>query len=164
VSEALTLRWADIDDVNGELAFKSLQQRREPDMRRVPAPSALIELFGRLQASRLGDLPASRIWTWSRITAWRRVRRVFEAAGITGASAFPQALRISFAQQALEAGVPVAMVCRWLGVAALQTAWLAERQFDGCGSHWAQCIWDGIPKPSPVEQPPMSETTKDWRT
>lgn len=61
------------------------------------------------------------LWSWHRATAWRRVHAVMQEAGITGPQACPKALRHSFGIRAVNAGIPLNMVQKWLGDAQLST-------------------------------------------
>jgi integrase/recombinase XerD len=67
------------------------------------------------------DLAGDRLWTWSRTTAWRRVKEVMAGAGVTGTPAMPKGLRHGFGVNAFQASVPPHLVQRWLGHASLKT-------------------------------------------
>jgi integrase/recombinase XerD len=67
------------------------------------------------------DLMTTPLWSWSRTTAWRRVKEIMASAGITGAAAMPKGLRHSFGVKAFQSGVPPHLVQRWLGHASLET-------------------------------------------
>jgi integrase/recombinase XerD len=62
-----------------------------------------------------------RLWSMSRTTAWRVVKRVMAHAGIFGRGACPRGLRHSFGVGTLQAGVPITLLQRWLGHARLST-------------------------------------------
>jgi integrase len=62
-----------------------------------------------------------RLWSMSRTTAWRIVKRVMAHAGISGRGACPRGLRHSFGVGTLQAGVPITLLQRWLGHARLST-------------------------------------------
>lgn len=55
------------------------------------------------------------------MTAYRRIREVMEAAGISGPHASPKGLRHSFGVHAIQSGVPLNLVQRWLGHADMKT-------------------------------------------
>jgi integrase/recombinase XerD len=67
------------------------------------------------------DLTCNRLWRWSCTTAWRRVKEIMAAAGITGTPAMPRGLRHGFGVNAFQSGVPPHLVQRWLGHASLRT-------------------------------------------
>lgn len=67
------------------------------------------------------ELASARLWTWSRTTAWRRVKEVMAVAGVIGAPAMPKGLRPGFGVNAFQASVPPHLVQRWLGHASLKT-------------------------------------------
>ncbi len=90
-----------------------------PDVRRIPI--RLDREFGVRDAQRDPDLANERIWTWSRTTAWRRVKEIMAAAGISGTPAMPKGLRHGFGVNAFQSNVPPHLVQRWLGYASLRT-------------------------------------------
>ncbi len=63
----------------------------------------------------------TRLWPWSRTTDWGRVKQVMENAGIVGSHASPKGLRHSFGVHAVQSGVPLNLVQRWLGHAKMAT-------------------------------------------
>lgn len=140
ISEALALRWMDIEPARGALVIQSLQQRGVTRIRRVPAPPALIRRLLKLRTA--GSPPFDeRIWTWSRVTAWRRMRDIFEKAKIGGPLATPQGLRASFAKTALNGGVPKEIVCRWLGVSHLKVDSAHDQHESADDNPWKEILW-----------------------
>jgi predicted nicotinamide N-methyase len=63
----------------------------------------------------------ARLWPWSRMTGWRRVRDVMAQAGIRGPHGSPKGLRHGFGVAAVTADVPLNLVQTWLGHAQLST-------------------------------------------
>lgn len=126
ISEALQLTADRIDPAGGLVVFESLKKRRDGIFRAVPVPPALLDalelVHGISEAQRRPDGGAGlRLWTWSRSTAWRRVQEVMQAAGIAGPQASPKGLRHGFGVAAVQAGIPLNLVQRWLGHADLAT-------------------------------------------
>lgn len=140
ISEALALRWMDIEAARGTLVIKSLQQRGVTRIRHVPAPPTLIK---RLLELRTAGSPSfdERIWTWSRVTAWRRMRDIFGKAKIGGPLATPQGFRASFARTALNGGVPKEIVCRWLGVSHLKVDCTHDQHGSADDNPWKEILW-----------------------
>lgn len=124
ISEVLALTPAAIDVEAGLVALRTLKRRRFA-VREVPLPPQLIRaLEGRfgLGASRRAAMQYDeRLWPFSRTTAWRFVKSAMAEAGLSGRSACPRGLRHGFGVGALQAGVPVTLVQRWLGHARLST-------------------------------------------
>jgi integrase/recombinase XerD len=124
ISEALALTPAKIDLDNGAIQFETLKRRRAGIMRQVPVPPSLLQgmdrFFGLRRRQRDPQGGSERLWGWSRSTAWRRVKKVMSAAGITGSAAMPKGLRHSFGVASFLA-VPPHLVQRWLGHASLRT-------------------------------------------
>ena len=60
------------------------------------------------------------MWSWSRTTAWRRMKEVLDAAGIAeGPHKSPKGLRHGYGVQAAVSGVPPNMLRKWMGHASL---------------------------------------------
>jgi integrase len=62
-----------------------------------------------------GPAAQRHLWTWRRETAWRIVHEAMQRAGVEGCRACPKGLRHGFGVGALQAGVPLNLVQRWLG-------------------------------------------------
>ena len=78
-------------------------------------------VFGLRALQRDAVLSRRRLWCWSRITGWRRVKRLMAMAGVHGAAAMPKGLRHTFGVRAFESDMPPHLVQRWLGHASLRT-------------------------------------------
>ncbi|MFH9171076.1 tyrosine-type recombinase/integrase [Methylobacterium sp. NPDC017609] len=114
LSEALALSVTDLDP-GGSVAIRSLKKRGRTMVREVPVPEAVV--------TQLGQLPGASgsLWSWGRTTAWRHVKNVMAAAGITGLQASPKGLRHGFGVHAVRSGIPLNLVQRWLGHADIAT-------------------------------------------
>ena len=55
------------------------------------------------------------LWAISRSTAWRRVKAVMREARIAGTHASPKGLRHGFGVAAIQAGVPLNLLQKWMG-------------------------------------------------
>lgn len=120
ISEALALTPANIDFEARIIVFECLKKRRRHVYRSIPVPAGLLQsLRMLLRAGRFRD--NERIWPWSRMTGYRRVREVMERAGLNGTHASPKGLRHGFGVSAIQSGVPLNMVQRWLGHADMKT-------------------------------------------
>jgi integrase/recombinase XerD len=126
LSEALALTVDRVDLAAGVLVIESLKKRRTGIYRTVPVPPALLEALDmvhgvrELQARR-GRGQSIRLWPWSRMTGWRAVHAVMDAAGLDGPHASPKGLRHGFGVAAVSAGIPLNLVQKWLGHAQLTT-------------------------------------------
>lgn len=125
LSEMLALTPYDIDLELGVANVETLKRRSRGIIRQVPMPRRLLlELDREFHigvAHRDPLLGRRRLWSWSRTTAWRRVKEVMAAAGITGACAMPKGLRHAFGVNAFQTKVPAHLIQRWLGHASLRT-------------------------------------------
>jgi integrase len=124
ISEVLALTPASFQIERSLVAFVTLKRRRW-SVREVPIPPALMEMIAQeFSLTEIQDDPAAsrqRLWTMSRTTAWRVVKRLMEVAGVIGRGACARGLRHSFGVGTLQAGVPITLLQRWLGHARLST-------------------------------------------
>jgi integrase len=124
ISEILALTAATIDIESGVANIQTLKRRKRV-VRQVPLPSNVIielrRIFLLRKRQRDPDMACQRLWSWSRTTAWRRVKEVMAAAGIAGMPAMPKGLWHGFGVNAFESLVPPHLVQRWLGHASLRT-------------------------------------------
>jgi len=124
VSEVLALSAVSFQIGRGVVAIRTLKRRRHM-VREVPIPpelmAALDRHFGIAEAQRDAARAHVRLWPWCRETAWRIIKNVMLASGVWGSPACPRGLRHAFAVGALQAGVPLNLVQRWLGHARIET-------------------------------------------
>ena len=119
ISEALSLTAESIDFVSEQVIIKSLKKRGKKIFRAVPLPPDVMKIFKTWLARR----PASTnlLWPWCRMTGYRRIRDVMILAGISGGHATPKGLRHGFGVKAIQSGIPLTLVQRWLGHADIKT-------------------------------------------
>jgi integrase/recombinase XerD len=124
ISEGLGVTPLAIDREAGTVALITLKRRKTSVVRQVPIPAALIDeltkVFNLREREHDPRLCSSRLWRWSRSTAWRCVKQVMRRAAVSGAAAMPKGLRHTFGVAGFQA-VPPHMVQRWLGHASLRT-------------------------------------------
>jgi integrase len=126
LSEALSLTVDRVDLAASVLVIESLKKRRTGIYRAVPVPPALLEALGMVHGirelqSRRGKGQGILLWPWSRMTGWRAVHAIMDAAGLDGPHASPKGLRHGFGVAAVSAGIPLNLVQKWLGHAQLTT-------------------------------------------
>lgn len=124
VSEVLALTPASFQIERGVVAFITLK-RRSHSVREVPLPTDLLSALDRhFELRRMQGDPlacSERLWHWRRETAWRLIKQVMAKSGLTGRSASPRGLRHGFGVGAIQAGIPLNLVQRWLGHAHIST-------------------------------------------
>jgi integrase/recombinase XerD len=108
------------------VVFESLKKRRTGIYRAVPVPPALLDALDMVHGVRecqrkRGSGRGVLLWPWSRMTGWRAVHEVMEAAKISGPHASPKGLRHGFGVAAVTASIPLNLVQKWLGHAQLST-------------------------------------------
>lgn len=124
VSELLALTPASFAVESSVISVITLKRRRM-HVREIPIPPALmasLDRFFRLRLAqrdeRTSDAP---LWRFCRQTAWRIVKRAMRLAHVSGRRASPRGLRHSLGVNALQAGVPLHLIQRWLGHSRLST-------------------------------------------
>jgi len=124
ISEALSLTSDSIDKETKTIVIKCLKKRRAGVYRTVPVQADLIDLLFRVHdlGGHVGQgKQAPKLWPFTRVTAYRRIRKVMEAAGLNGIHAMPKGLRHCFGVAAIQSQVPLNMVQQWLGHADMRT-------------------------------------------
>ena len=134
ISEALNLQLHHIDYETKTVLFETLKQRSKGHYRQVPLPDSFMNLLNqvfdlRKRQERTREKNQSiwiTIWKgknkpWTRKTAYSRVMKVMEAAGLDGISATPKGLRHGFAIACLDKGVPLNMLQKWMGHSSITT-------------------------------------------
>lgn len=124
LSEALNLTDDAVQTDGKVIAIRSLKKRRTGIVREVPVPDVLLQAIQDVQALRDRDYKPERpgkIWSWHRTWAWTQVKRTMAQAGIGGIHATPKGLRHGFGVHAIQCGVPLNLVQKWLGHAQLST-------------------------------------------
>lgn len=106
--------------------IRTLKRRRHNVFRTVPLRLDLLDRLELVHGIRAKQhdpvLAEKRIWGWSRITAWSKIKRLMGEAGLFGAFALPKGLRHAFGiESTVEANIPLNMVQRWLGHARIET-------------------------------------------
>lgn len=119
ISEALALTPDRIDFEMRAVIIRCLKKRREdPVYRAVPLPDwVLAKLKSHLQGLKTGE----RLWPWSRGKGWLIVKRVMAELRLSGAHACPKGLRHGFGVAAVQSGIPLNLLQRWLGHEKLET-------------------------------------------
>jgi hypothetical protein len=119
ISEALTLSAKSLDFATGTIVIECLKKRGRRVFRAIPLEKSLL---ARLKQWLLGGLLGQeRLFPWSRMTGYRRICEIMQAAGVRGSYATPKGLRHAFGINAIQSGVPLNMVQRWLGHADIKT-------------------------------------------
>ncbi len=125
ISEALSLTHERIDYGDSAIVFETLKRRMRGIMRAVPVPPELLDLLNSVHHCRTARVDeqqtGERLWSWSRTTAWRKVREVMEQAEIPLHLRKPKALRHGFGAAAATNSVVITLIKKWLGHARIET-------------------------------------------
>lgn len=110
VSEAIRLTPGDVDLEESVVAIQCLKKRDKVVVRRILVPTR----FAR-ELLELGGGCNELLWSVSRMTAWRIIKRAMSAANITGTHAMPKGLRHGFGVRATLAKLPLHLIQRYMG-------------------------------------------------
>ena len=107
-SEALAVAPSRVDIAAGDIVVRTLKKRKHdregrkkaPQYRVIPVPEEFIErldwTFDLRRRQRKRDRLDEPLWSISRTTTWRLIKRVMDRAGIEGPQATPKGLRHAF--------------------------------------------------------------------
>lgn len=144
ISEALQLTAESIDFQAGVIVFESLKKRKRGIYRAVPVPPRHLDALNLVHG--IDDMkPAQkkeRLWSWVRSTASLKVQEVMENTGLTGIQATPKGLRHGFGVACIEKQIPLNLVQRWLGHAALSTTAIYVDAVGEEERNLASRLWD----------------------
>lgn len=103
------------------LSFISLKKRAKFAVREIPVPVEVIRAVD--EVHRLSGMdPGQRLWPMGRTTAWRCIKSVMSAAGIAQhKAAIAKGLRHGFGVRAVQRGVPLHLIQRWMGPVDIAT-------------------------------------------
>jgi integrase len=147
LSEALGITADHVDLRTGVIVFRSLKKRRANVHRAIPVSPALLAELDRVHAVRksqsVPDCGATvRLWPWHRMTAHRRIKEVMVAANVHGPHATAKGLRHGFGVAALERGIPITLLQKWLGHAKLATTAIYGDAVGAEERRMARKLWD----------------------
>ncbi|MEM7015424.1 MAG: site-specific integrase [Verrucomicrobiota bacterium] len=117
ISEALNLKPSNVEMESGVVLIRTLKKRDRVVVRRLPIPMNLAEALAALNGERRNQ----RLWTFSRSTGWRLIKRVMKNAEIRGPQASPKGLRHAFGVRSVMNQVPVTAIRKWMGHSSLET-------------------------------------------
>lgn len=125
ISEVLALTPERIDDGNCTINFETLKRRQKGIIRAVPMPRDLLFFIDCVHHYReaLADPEKAdkHLWSWSRTTAWRRVKFVMRKAANPDHLAKPKSLRHAFGAEAAMQLVSLTLIKKWMGHARIET-------------------------------------------
>ncbi|WP_262692480.1 tyrosine-type recombinase/integrase [Kordiimonas aestuarii] len=128
------------------IVIKCLKKRRKVVFRAVPVPyevlMTLVRVHGITETEKRSD---KRLWAWSRTTAWSRVAQVMQNAGLSGIGATSRGLRHTFAVSAVQCGVALNMVQKWMGHADIETTALYANATGAEELEIAKGMWRSFP-------------------
>lgn len=153
VSEVLALNARSFDFDAGLVTIVTLK-RRMFSIRHVPLPPQLLSrlnrYFGLVRSQADDELGSKPLWGFCRMTVWRFIKRVMAAANVIGRQACPKGLRHAFGVAALQAGVPLTLLQRWMGHSRLSTTAIYANVSGPEEMFFARRLWAAQPLHVPV--------------
>ena len=155
ISEVLALTPDRIDKANCAIVFETLKRRERGIFRAVPVPRELIEFLDSVHDLKDDEKRNTRLWPWSRPTAWKRVKSVMRLANIAEAQANPKALRHTFGVEAVQDRIAITLVKKWLGHAKLQSTEIYATPLGREERRLASLMWRGIRESFGADRKPV---------
>ena len=148
ISEVLALTSERVDVVSQAIIFETLKRRRKGVFRAIPVPESLIAYLAAnhyLDSSSSVGVASERIWPFSRITAWRRVKAIMNAAAVPPTVAKPRALRHAFGIEAVRQRIALSLLKKWLGHAKIETTAIYAEPIGEEERELASLLWKRLP-------------------
>ena len=127
ISEALALTPKSIDLNNKAIIVETLKKRKRGVYRAVPVPKGtihtldMVHALREVQKAKKRKAYRTRLWPWSRTTAFRKVQEIMEHAGIPdGPHKCPKGLRHGYGVHAINCGIPLNVLSKWMGHSSLE--------------------------------------------
>jgi integrase/recombinase XerD len=127
ISEALALTPQRFDFPDKTILFETLKKRRTGVYRAVPVPAVLLDTLDmvhglrELQRRQNAKELNTPLWPFSRTSAWRLVKSVMDRAEIQdGAHKMPKGLRHAYGIHALNSGIPLNLLSKWMGHSTME--------------------------------------------
>lgn len=147
VSEVLALTPERLDEASGTINFETLKRRKKGVYRSIPVPRHLFQFLNAVhsfrEAQRSSETARARLWTWSRTTAWRRVRQTMRLTSNPSHLANPRSLRHAFGAEAALKQVPLTLIKKWMGHARLETTEIYTSLSGEQERQLARLTWEG---------------------
>ncbi len=120
ISEALELNPMRFDYPAKCVVIRSLKKRsKTPIYRTIPLSDEFLEdlrlVHDMKKIRKSKELKDNRIWSWVRMTGYRKVMEVMKKADIEGVHACPKGLRHGFGIHCALKGIPESRIQKWLG-------------------------------------------------
>ncbi|WP_417519715.1 tyrosine-type recombinase/integrase [Minwuia sp.] len=148
ISEALELTPASLQLRARVISFRTLKKRHRHEMREVPIPAVLADLLAATHGIGGAGTPSGEpLWrhrgrALNRSTGYRWIKAVMAEAGIEGAQASPKGLRHGYGVHAIRRSVPLNMLSKWMGHAALSTTAIYTNASGREEQEIAERMWD----------------------
>lgn len=144
ISEALNLYYTDVDFAKKVIRINSLRRKGKEQIRFVPLPDTLLEELRIAHENKnvqTENDKKDKLWSWSRGTAYRKIKMVMNKAEIEGFFATPLGLRHGFGVHCIENGVPIVYLKKWLGHSSLDITCMYLTVIKNSERSFAERLW-----------------------
>ena len=142
IMEALNLFPRHIDIADESIVLRSLKKRGVILDRAIPIPPFFLAELVTFLEGKKKDEP---LWSFSRRTASRYVKKLMTLSDITGSKACSRGLRHSFAVNCVMNDVPLPTIKKWMGHKSLETTMIYTQIIGPEERRFAKRTWENIP-------------------
>lgn len=147
ISEALHLLPKNIERESSRITFNSLKKRRADIFRTVPVPNELIDLLSvghnLIKSQKTTKESKVPLWSWTRQHSHELIKKMMIDSGISeGKFRTPKGLRHAYGVNAIQKGVPLNMLQKWMGHADLKTTSIYANAIGKEEAEIAKRMWE----------------------
>lgn len=124
ISEALNIKYQDINLAERTVSIHTLRRRKaEMPIREIPLSDYYLDDLIHVHKLNHQNTNSSdaRLWKWSRVNGFKKVKDAMLIAGIEGYHATPFGVRHSFGLHCVQRGIPITFIKNWMGHSSLET-------------------------------------------
>ena len=142
ISEVLNIQYKHVDLSEKRIIIESLKKRKKGIFRTIPISPELVERLDLVHGIRENKEPNTFLWSYTRMTAWRKINAIMIESNLSGKKATPKGLRHSFGIHAILSNVPITKVQKWLGHAHVSTTAIYTDAVGKEEDELAQRMWE----------------------
>lgn len=144
LSEALNMKYSDIDFKRKTITIYSLKKRNGLPQRSVPIPDSLLnelQIVHQKIGNESEDTNDYKLWSWGRKTGYKKIKAVMEQSNVLGICANSYGLRHSYGIHCVTLGIPLNYIKKWMGHSSLDITCLYLVAVEQNERELAQRMW-----------------------
>ncbi len=142
ISEALQLCPRQLDLADDTINVKSLKKRGKVEYRTIPVPPAFLLALNKFVSGMNENEP---IWSFSRRTASRHIKKLMNLAGIEGSRACTRGMRHGYAVHCVMKELPLPTIKKLMGHKSVETTMIYTKIFGPEERRFVQRLWEDTP-------------------